>query len=359
MRQLVSALSPAPLSAVLVVGALTAPLAAQDVIEWIDGTKTERVRVSDFNTLEIKWSSSGSDKKPSDQVRELTVQKAREKFARGYAARDQKAGETAELFLGVAREELTKTPFLAQFGFWEAGRFLFDNGKEDEGIPIFDELITKLPDSGFVPRAYAMKIEYYLGSNKAKSADKVAKDYNSTALTKGYPDGYVRESELYMILAQAAGGALKAGELRSQLEVLVTRTESSYPTICSRARVYVANSLRQEGKLDEAMQLYSKITEQKALDKATLALAMLGTGHIHLARATESNKEGYREALMAFLHVYVDAQDAGQDVVAEALFFGAEAAKKWGGVDSNLIAARLRGNLRNDARFNGSEWAKK
>lgn len=358
MRQLASAVSPVLAVTALAVAALS-PLAAQDVIEWTDGTKTDRAKVTDFTTLEIKWTAGGSEKKSSDLVRSLTVAKAREMFKRGYSARDQKAAECADLFIGVAKEEAGKNPFLAQFGYWEAAAFLFENGKEDEGIPILDELIAKLPDSGFVPRAFVLKLEYYLATGKAKSADKVAKDYNSMAVTKGFPEAYVRESELYQVLAQAAGGALKGSELRSQLEVIVTRTEASVPVLAARARVYVANSLRQEGKLDEAAALYTKITEQKALDKPTLAMAMLGTGHIHLARASEANKEGYRDALMAFLHVYVDTQDAAADVVAEALYYGAEAAKKWGGTDSNLIAARLRGNLRNDSRFNGTEWAKK
>ena len=149
--------------------AASSSLFAQDVITWVDGTTTDRARVSDFNVIEIKWLGGGSsDKRSSDQVLDLSVAKVQETFKRGYAAKDQNAADTADMFLGVAREEMTKTPFLAQFGLWEAGKFLMEVGKEAEAFPIFDELMTKLPDSGFVPRAMAMKLDYYFTPDRKR-----------------------------------------------------------------------------------------------------------------------------------------------------------------------------------------------
>jgi hypothetical protein len=339
--------------------AATVPVAAQDVITWIDGTTTDRARVSDFTTHEIKWTAGGSgDKKPSDQVMDLSVAKVRETYKRGYAAKEQNGAETPDLFLGVAREELAKSPFLAQFGLWEAAKFLMESGKEAEAFPLFDELITKLPESGFVPRALAMKIDYYLATGKGKSADKVAKDYKELATTKGFPNGHVHEASYYAIMAQAATGG-KLAELRGQLESLATLTESSYALVANRCRLQIAHSLRNEGKGEEALQLYNRLGQAKVIDKSTLAGAMLGTGHLHLAKGSDADKESFRSALISFLHVYIDTPEASPDIVAEALFHGADAAIKWGGSDHRLIAGRLRNMLRTDSRFSDTEWAKK
>lgn len=340
--------------------AVVSPAVAQDVITWADGTTTDRCRVSDFTVLEVKWSAGGSnEKKPSDLVLDLSIEKVRERYKRGYAAKEQNAGDTPDQFLGPAREDIAKQPFMAQFGLWEAAKFLMETGKEAESFQTLDELLQKLPDSGFVPRALALKIEYYLGANKAKSAEKVAKDYKDLATTKGFPAGYVHEAEFFALMAQDAGGGMKPSELRSQLEHLIAQTEGNYPLLANRCRLQVAHTLRQEKKADEALALYTRIGQEKAVDKTTLAGAMLGTGHLHLAKGSDSDRESYRAAMIAFLHVYIDTQEASRDVVAEALFHGAQAATKWGGNDHGLIAGRLRGLLRNDVRFSDTEWAKK
>ncbi len=342
----------------LLFAAASSSLLAQDVITWIDGTTTEHVRVSDFTVIEIKWLGGGnSDKRSSDQVLDVSVAKVLEAFKRGYAAKEQNAAETADMFLGVARQELTKTPFLAQFGLWEAGKFLMEVGNEDEAFPIFDELITKLPDSGFVPRAMAMKLDYYFATGKVKNATKFAKDYRELATTKGFPIGYINEANFYVVMSGAGG--VKPAELRSQLENLTAQTETSSPMVANRCRLEVANSWRREGKLEEAQALYTRLTQAKIIDKSTLASAMLGTGHLHLAKANGGDTESYREAMLAFLHVYIDTPGASPDIVAEALFHGADAATKWGGNDHRLVAGRLRYMLRSDTRFSDTEWAKK
>lgn len=347
-------------SAALFFFAACAPLAAQDVITWVDGTTTERCRVTDFTTLEVKWTAgSGSDRKSSDQVADLRVEKVRDVYRRGFASKEQMGSDTAENFIGIARQEMAKSPFIAQFGLWEAAKFLIEAGHEAEGFPILDELIEKLPDSGFVPRAYAMKLDYYLATGKAKSAETVAKAYHDAATTKGYPDGYVHEASYYVLLAKAAGGGFKPNELRRELEVLASRTENSHPLVANRCRLQIAHILRQEGKPDEALALYNRICESKAVDQSTLAGAMLGIGHVHLARGNEVDKEPYREAMLAFLHVCIDTPNASPDIVAEALFHGAEAALKWGGTDHRLIHGRLRHMLRSDARYDDTEWAKR
>lgn len=344
----------------LFLAAAAPALVAQDVITWVDGTTTDRCRVTDFTVIDIKFQvGGGSDRKSADLVYDLKVEKVVDKYRRAYDAKKNNQEDTPDLFLGIARQEIGKTPFMAQFGLWEAGKFLVESGKTAEGFAALDELIQKLPDSGFVPRAYALKLDYFLATGKAKSAEKIAKDFKDAAATSAYPAGFQREADYYAILADAAGGAVQPAQLRSRLENLIAQTEGPFPMLANRCRLHVANSLRQEGKAEEALALYERIGKEKAVDKTTLAGAMLGRGHLYLGKGNETEKEPYRDALLAFLHVYVDTGDASPDVVAEALYHGAEAAAKWGGTDHRVIAGRLRYLLRNDARFDDTEWAKK
>jgi len=340
--------------------ALAPALAAQDVITWADGTTTDRCRVDEFTVIEVKWKTgSGSDKRSSDQVVDLKVEKVIDHYKRGFDAKRNRTEDTPDLFLGVARQDLAKAPFMAQFGLWEAGKFLLETGKTAEAMATFDELIQKLPDSGFVPRVYALKLDYYLATGKTKSADKVAKDYKETALTKGYPQGYQHEANFYGIMADAVAGTLKSDDLRRQLENLITVTDGPFPMVANRCRLQVANSLRQEGKADEAMAGYERIAKAKVVDTTTLAGAMLGIGYLQMAKGNETEKEPYREAMLSFLHVYIDTAEAAPEVVAEALFNAAQAAVKWGGTDHRTIAGRLNYMLRSDSRYSDTEWAKK
>lgn len=335
-------------------------VAQQDSITWTDGSKVERSRILDFTVFEVRWQSgSGADKRSSDMVADLSVQRVLETYRRGFAEKDQNSRGCVDLFLGVARKELEKAPFMAQFGFWEAGKFLVEGGKEAEGFAILNELLEKMPDSGFAPRVFTTKLDYYMAVGKAKDAEAVAKSYTQTATTKAYPGGFLREAEFYTVMARAMVPNANLGEVRAQLERLAMSSEATYPAVAHRCRLHVANFLRQDGKIEEAMALYSKIAEAKVIDTTTRAGALLGIGHVHMSRGSDTSTEPYRNALLSFLRVYIDTPAASPDVVAEALFHGAQAAMKWGGADHRNMTGRLRFILRTDDRYSETEWAKK
>jgi hypothetical protein len=337
---------------------LAATALAQDTIEWADGTKTENCNVTDYTVAEIKFTAKGTrETKPSDQVVAVTVQRVKDVYRRAFSERETEGGPGQ--FISIARRELKSSPFIAQFGFFEAANALFETDKDADAIAALDELLKELPEAGLAPRAFVAKIEFYLGSDKAKSAQKVAKDYNDMATTKSYPDGFLRESEFYMLMADAAAGAMKPADLRTQLELMVTKVDGKYPNLANECRLQIAHSLRADNKLDDAAPIYEKLAQAKTATPRVVAGAQLGMGHVNLAKGTPASKDPYRSALLSFLRVYVETQNSAPYLAAEALYYGGEAAKRWGGTDSAMMAARLNFILTRDARFSGSEWAKR
>jgi hypothetical protein len=54
--------------------------------------------------------------------------------------------------------------------------------------------------------------------------------------------------------------------------------------------------------------------------------------------------------------VWAEGSDAGEENIAEALYFGAEAARKWGEKDAALMANRLENVLKRE--YPNSKWTK-
>ena len=94
------------------------------------------------------------------------------------------------------------------------------------------------------------------------------------------------------------------------------------------------------------------------MDQPTLAGGYLGLGHIAMKAAADSrDKEGFYKALLYFLRVYVETKEAWGSQRAEALHFGSQCAKQWGGERSNYMASKLNWLL--EQNYPGSEWVNK
>jgi hypothetical protein len=343
-----------------VVFALTAAAAVgqSDRIVWTDGTSTTECRVTGFTWREIKYTQRGNEEtRSADAVARLEVEKVKELYKRAYGATSD--DEAYAQFRKIA-ESLTKSnPFAAQFGFIEGARLLVKNREYNEAFALLEKLATELPDSGFRPEVFRMKLQYYLGQGKdgAENAKTVAKKYASTALTEGWPEGFAVEASYYDLMARAAAGDAAGAALQAELKALLTKVEGRLPSVTDRVKVQLAHALRAEGKLDEARQAYEEIIDKEGVDPSTLAQAFLGTGYAHMQAGDPKNTEPYRDALLAFLRVFLETPGASSEAIAEALYQGAESAEKWRGPDSGAMARRLRAYLRRD--YAETAWGQK
>lgn len=343
-------------AAALIAALAPAAAAQNDRITWTDGTMTEKVKVQGYTLREIKFSQRGKeDQRSADTVANVQVQKVEDIYRRAYgaASNDEKFGT----FLSIAQGLVDKDNFMAQWGYLEAARIARQLGEYNQAFAVLEEMVQKMPDSGFAPEVFRFKLDYYLplGKEKARSALAVATQYNKTAIEKGWPDGFLHEASYYELMARAVDGSVEGGALQGELKGLLNKTEGSYPAVADRIKVQLADVQRQEGNLKQAQKTYNELVDKNGVDDNTRMRALLGLGHTYFAGGDPTNTEPYRQALLAFLRVYLEAPSTAYDLKAEALYHGSLSAEKWRGPDSSGMASRLRGYLRRD--FSESPWA--
>ena len=347
------------LAAGLFVLALPAAAAAQnDRIVWADGTATKGCQVTDFTWREVKFSEGGRNQaRPADDVVRLEVEKVNEAYKRALAATsndDRYNGLRAEA------EKLAGTqPFLAQFGFLWAARLLLKNDQHDEAFALLEKMEKDLPNAGFRPEVYRIKLDYYLSGGKESSANAkaVARKYSDVVLKEGWPDGFVHEATYYDIRARAAAEEIAPAAEQTELKALLAKVSGTQPAVADRVRVQLAGSLRRMNRLDEARKMYEEVAGKESADDATRGQALLGLGHTLYAQGDSTQTEPYRAAMLAFLRVYLETAGAAEEVKAEALYYAAEACDKWRGQDAPAMSRRLRSFLRRD--FPASPWTKR
>ena len=325
---------------------------AKDVITWLDGSKTENARVQSFTLREIKFAHKGnSETKPGESVANIELAKAKEDtFKRGYGAPPK---EAPGQFVEVARKLAKSEPLVAQVGFIEAARVALNLGGAENAQMAFDilkELAEQIPDTGFMGEVWRSRLDYYLagGAEDAKNATTAADNYSKIATTSGWPDFYVNDAAYYVVMAKSSSGKLAPAALQTELKALLTKVEGQTPYVANRVNVQLAHSLLQQKKSDDAKKILDGLLAKEGLDRATYASALIGLGHVLMDSGDPTKRDPYRQALLAFLRVFVEAPDAGHEIVAEALYFGAEAAEKWSEKDSALMAGKLRSLIKKD-----------
>ncbi|MBK8975719.1 MAG: hypothetical protein IPM29_07320 [Planctomycetes bacterium] len=333
-------------AALLAALALTAALPAQrDRIELMDGTVIDRVQVRSFDLRNVEFRRNGRDEQQStDTVAELRVERVLDAYKQAFA---DASGSRAATFVSTA-ERLTD-PFLQQFGYYEAARSMRRNGDMAGAFQALSELEQKLPNSGFVPELYRFKLDYYLskGTEGARDAMKVAKDYETATLTRGYPTGFQNEAKYYLLRAEALAGQTTPSKYITAMQTLADSSRGT-PWIAARARLAVADTQRSQSQVADARAGYERLLAAESTSEGVRAGAWLGLGHCYFLEGSASNKDPFREALLAFLRVYVETPDADAATVAESLHMGAQAAEKWGGPEATRMARTLRYRLERD-----------
>ncbi|MCA8941822.1 MAG: hypothetical protein KDB80_04615 [Planctomycetes bacterium] len=328
-------------------------LAQNDVIRWTDGTMTKDVTVTGFTLHEVSFKTRNNvETRSADRVADLDVEKVKDKFKRAFAA---PRSERVDTFLSVA-DELKSEPFLSQFGYYEAAQMLLDNQDYSDAFQILDELEKNCPDSGYKPLRFRAKLDYYLENGQTADFAALAAKYETATQVEAYPKGFKLEATYYRVLARGIAGELSNEQLRTEMQQIVREADPNYPVTANRAKTRIADALRLEGKLQEAKQEFEEIVDGSKTPPSALPAAWLGLAHVYAAMGTPANKEPYRDALLAFLRVYLD-DNAPDGLKAEALFYGAQAASKWGGESSSFYNRVLRARLLN--HYPDSSWAEK
>ena len=333
--------------AVSLLAALAAlPAFAQDRVTLLNGTVMTDGKVKSFDVRKLVYTKGGSDDTIStDQIAKVELGKFKDALARGL--RDP------GIMLTMAKEQMTeKNPLLAQFAFVSAATQYFDDDKPVEGVAALDEMVKGIPEAGLLPEVYRQKFEFYMGTGKnARDAAAVAKKYASDALSGAWPGGLGTEAEFFSVLAERG----QPKDFQSKLRAIASKAGGNNPVVASRASVELGHSLRETKDVEGATKLYDEVLRKDNSDQSARAGALLGLGKITYESAAAGDKEPFKKALLMFLRVRLETKDAWPSLQAEALYYAALAAQKWGGPESGLIQGRCRNTLGNE--FAGTEWA--
>lgn len=345
---------------VLLLPFLVAPLltAQGDRIQWTDGSVTESCRITQFTVFEIKFTSRGnSETRSADQVAAVGWEKLDEWYRRATGA---PLSEAPGEFLNEANKRLAKKDFLtAQIGFERMARLYAQNGQMSDAVAALQKLTEEIPDSGYAPEFFRLKLDYYLSQGKdgAKNAAAAANSYRETAVTKAWPKGFMLEASFYEVMAGAAAGTTQPADLERQLRGVLGSAEGVAAGVARRAKLQIARMLLLQDKLEDASKIYEDLADQRGLDQNSQARMWIDMGQIKFKRAAADDKDAFRKALLLFLRAYLDAPEASNELRAEGAFYAAAAAEKWAGPDARLIQGRMRAILRRD--FAETSWAKR
>lgn len=329
------------------------PVLAQNDSVWLTtGEIVRDVAVTSWDVRALKYTKGGGNETvSSDKVAQVVLAKYKDQYRRGIDGRDP------DFFLGSAGECVAaKNLLLAQFGYHAAARLWFDNGEAAKAVSALDELVKQCPDAGLLPEVYRMKFEYYMGRGQAgaRDASAVAKKYIADANGNAWPAGLALEGEFFAAMAERVGGG-EAKAFESRLREIVGRALGNFPQIANRANVQLGNSLRDSGKNEDARKIYQDIVDKEGVDENARAGAYIGLGSIRSAEGSPGAKEAYREAMLLFLRVRIEAKGSWDSLQAEALYGAMDAALKWGGEDSRTIAGRCKFLITTE--YADTEWA--
>lgn len=331
----------------------TPALAQKDRIVLQDGTVFDDVRITAYDIDKIVWTKGGREEsRKSDQVADVTFGAARDEFAAGFS---RGGGTDAyQPFLDAAKG--VRDQLLKQHGYRLAAQTAFDAGQYAEAFQILEELKSEYSVTAHAPLLFQLKLQYYLGRGPAGVGDArtTAKAYENESVI-AWSKGFQLDAKVFGVLADLAGGDADARRVQTQLDQII-RDGSGYPNPVHRAKLIKANLLRNAGDTEAAEAIYQELVDLDYKAPAVRGEAWLGLGHVLLLKGQAGDPTS-KEALLAFLRVYLDREGVPSGLVAEALYFGAKAAEKWGGEDS----PRMRGYLRYLLKQNypGSSWTER
>ncbi len=336
--------------------AIALSLPAQATIRWYDGETATDVRVTVFTAKAVDYrAGSGTKTRPAHEVLEATSTKWLEAYEEVDASDPAAYLAQADAYLAGKKD------LLAQYGYWQSALISGAQGDPDSMFATLNKLNEVMPNSGFAPKYFGMRCRFFLSKRDFKQALEVAAKYEETCITRSWSAGYEKEALLLTALVQYAAGEQRPAAVRATLAKLAEDESASGRFFSDQALIEVADLDRRDKKLEEAIAGYNALLARKGLEPNLTARALLGVAHLSYEKAKASKSaDDYHAATKDFLMVYVLAQEANPEYVAEALYHGARTMEKWNGLPScKSDAARLRGRLKLMSPYKETSWARK
>ena len=230
-------------------------------------------------------------------------------------------------------------------------------GKFGAVVRAADRLLAQEPDSRYVPMAFLKKADALNQERKGPAVAKTLDQLGKIVESKGLSKRWQLELDLARLVYTAS---LRGAKLRARLEDVATQASAEFPTVRNRADVAIAESFFAEKKLDEAAEIFERITRDPQADDRTLAAAYTGNGDclfskgVAMASAGEDPTAVFKAALLSYMRVVVVYKQELR-YVPKAMFYAGRVYQQSADQESQDRAQKLYvGVLRN---FKGTKWA--
>lgn len=209
-------------------------------------------------------------------------------------------------------------------------------------VELTDKLISKVPDSRYVPMAFLARIEALREQKKEQAAQEAVTAFRNLIQAKGLSDRWRLEADLLDVLSNPA---LKGQAKRDRLIEIESQAGEQYPITRNRARVAQGESFL-EGDSPEfakARKIFDGIVADPKADDTTLAAAYTGLGDCLFKETVDKVKAGTdasasaRACLLAYMRVIVVYKDQTR-YVPKAMYFAGRSFEFLG--DDNKLNAR-------------------
>lgn len=348
---------------------LALPLAAQmDTIHLVNGDKITKVKVQDYDYSKITYKSGRiSETKERELIARIDFGQKTVRKLFNIARKQTESEEWNDAFVSwvdaadKAEKSKTLKPF-AQVALYNAFEIAKRVGEQGDRM----KLLKRLESCNGGKTAYWPQIWGYrlsvardsAGNDRAKLENykAMAKNYANFVGEKGLGNRYKLEADLYMIDARTRLVELKPADAKTALERMLPQVEASYPDLAGRINLSIALSVLAGNDFEGASKLFTEIVANRAADSSTKAQALVGRGHTWLRRSGRTPEQA-RAALLDYMRVAILYEDAGDEVVGEALYHAVLAYDGWNGVDKDVAKRRLRTSLK--LNYSSSSWASK
>ena len=346
----------------LAVGCAGATTAVADTIYLIGGKAINEVSITGETYKELEY-KAGSKKKTVKAEKVLRVE-----FSAKSSLVDQAdtAAADGQIFNAISDFEEYIEGFLSKGRRpryrWEPAYAMHrlielnrEVGDAEHLIAAVDQLIEKVPESGYVPGAYLAKAEAQFLTGKAKAAKKTLEDFKALIQGQSLSGRWRIEQKLAALLLDSS---LKGKSLRSKLNAISDEAGSAFPVVGNRADVAVGESWIADGNFAKAEPIFRDVTQSGAADMTTLAAAYTGLGDCIFKRAVgksgDEKKQLLLDAQIAYMRVVVVYKSESR-YVPKAMFWAGRAFDETTDSELKARAQRLYRQVRRD--YQGTEWA--
>ena len=180
-------------------------------------------------------------------------------------------------------------------------------GKVAETLGATDKLLSKFPDSRYVPAALLLKAEVQFADNKAGAAKKTLEEVTQLVAERGISKRWDFNAKIASIIYD---GSLSGEKRRDALKRVATQAGSKFANVRNHAQAIGAETLLEEKDYDSAQAVFERVTKDPKSDHRTLAIAWSGLGDCHFQAGSknptaEASKARLQDSLKAYMRVVV------------------------------------------------------